>query len=104
MKTTYTTKQAIELTEKEDGKWMSNLLSFFPNYKCCETCIAWFPIGGCAYGGFMPCDKWELSLSYKPNKQLYQIQIDGGKLSKEEQAELDEYAARFKKDDFEPCV
>ena len=37
--------------------------------------------------------------------QLYQIQIDGGKLNKEEQAELDEYAKRFKKkDDFEPCV
>ena len=37
--------------------------------------------------------------------QLYKIQIDGGKLNKEEQAELDEYAARFKKkDDFEPCV
>ena len=36
--------------------------------------------------------------------QLYQIQIDGGKLSKEEKAELDEYAARFKKDDFELCV
>ena len=37
--------------------------------------------------------------------QLYQIQINGGKLNKEEQAELDEYAARFKKkDDFEPCV
>ena len=38
--------------------------------KCCETCIAWFPIGGCAYGGFMPCDKWELSLSYEPKNQL----------------------------------
>lgn len=32
MKKTYTTKQAIELAEKEDGKWMGNLLSFFPNY------------------------------------------------------------------------
>lgn len=32
MKTTYTTKQAIEVAEKEDGRWMSNLLSFFPNY------------------------------------------------------------------------
>lgn len=37
--------------------------------------------------------------------QLYRIKIDGGKLNKEEQAELDEYAKRFKKkDDFEPCV
>ena len=37
--------------------------------------------------------------------QLYQIQINGGKLNKEEKAALDEYAARFKKkDDFEPCV
>ena len=37
--------------------------------------------------------------------QLYQIQIDGGKLNEEEKAELDEYAKRFKKkDDFEPCV
>ena len=31
MKITYTTKQAIELAEKEDGRWMSDLLSFFPN-------------------------------------------------------------------------
>lgn len=37
--------------------------------------------------------------------QLYRILTAGGKLNKEEQAELDEYAARFKKkDDFEPCV
>lgn len=32
MEITYTTKQAIELAEKEDGRWMSVLLSFFPNY------------------------------------------------------------------------
>lgn len=31
METTYTTKQAIEVAEKEDGRWMSDLLSFFPN-------------------------------------------------------------------------
>lgn len=37
--------------------------------KCCETCAAWLPMGGCAYGGFMPCDKWELSLSYKRNNE-----------------------------------
>ena len=37
--------------------------------KSCETCAAWFPIGGCAYVGFMPCDKWELSLSYKRNNE-----------------------------------
>lgn len=36
--------------------------------------------------------------------QLYGILTDGGKLNKEEQAELDEYAKRFKKDDFEPCI
>lgn len=36
--------------------------------------------------------------------QLYGILAAGGKLNKEEQAELDEYAKRFKKDDFEPCV
>jgi hypothetical protein len=37
--------------------------------------------------------------------QLYGILTAGGKLNKEEQAELDEYAARFKKkDDFEPCL
>lgn len=36
--------------------------------------------------------------------QLYGILIAGGKLSKEEQAELDEYAARFEKDKYEPCV
>lgn len=36
--------------------------------------------------------------------QLYKIQIDGGKLSKDEKAELDEYAARFNKDKYEPCV
>lgn len=36
--------------------------------------------------------------------QLYCILAAGGKLSKEEKAELDEYAARFKKDKFEPCV
>jgi hypothetical protein len=28
----------------------------------------------------------------------------GEKLTPNEKAELDEYAARFKKDDFEPCV
>ena len=29
------------------------------------------PFGsGCAFGGFMPCDKWERSLSYQPKKQL----------------------------------
>jgi hypothetical protein len=32
MKTTYTTDQAIELAEKEDGRWMGVLLDFFPNY------------------------------------------------------------------------
>ena len=32
MKETWTTDEAIKLAEKEDGKWMSNLLSFFPNY------------------------------------------------------------------------
>ena len=38
--------------------------------KCCETCIEWMPFGGgCALGGFMPCDKWKLSLSYKPNNE-----------------------------------
>lgn len=36
--------------------------------------------------------------------QLYGILTAGGKLNKEEQAELDEYAARFEKDKFEPCV
>jgi hypothetical protein len=46
-----------------------------------------------------------MGVTMKRALQLYQIQIDGGKLNKEEQAELDEYAARFKKkDDFEPCV
>ena len=35
---------------------------------------------------------------------LYGILTAGGKLSKEEQAELDEYATRFNKDKFEPCV
>lgn len=37
-------------------------------------------------------------------RQLYRILIDGGKLNKEERAELDEYESRFKKDKFEPCV
>lgn len=37
--------------------------------------------------------------------QLYGILTAGGKLNKEEQAELDEHESRFKKkDDFEPCV
>lgn len=38
--------------------------------KCCESCANWLPMGGCWLGGFMPCDKWELSLSYKPKNQL----------------------------------
>lgn len=38
MKNTYTTKQAIELAEKEDGRWMSVLLSFFPNYWGINLC------------------------------------------------------------------
>ena len=38
--------------------------------ECCETCKYWLPMGGCSFGGFMPCDKWELSLSYKPKNQL----------------------------------
>ena len=46
-----------------------------------------------------------MGVSFQRARQLYRILIDGGKLDKEEQAELDEYAARFKKkDDFEPCV
>ena len=36
--------------------------------------------------------------------QLYYRLAMGEKLTPNEQAELDEYAARFKKDDFEPCV
>lgn len=36
--------------------------------------------------------------------QLYKIQIDGGKLSKEEKAELDEYASRFKPKEEESCI
>lgn len=38
MEITYTTKQAIELAEKEDGRWMSVLLSFFPNYWGINLC------------------------------------------------------------------
>lgn len=37
--------------------------------KSCETCIEWIPMGGCSFGGFMPCDKWERSLSYQPNNE-----------------------------------
>jgi hypothetical protein len=36
--------------------------------------------------------------------QLYFRLAMGEKLTHNEKAELDEYAARFKKDDFEPCV
>ncbi len=39
--------------------------------KSCENCIEWMPFGGgCALGGFMPCDKWKLSLSYKQEQEL----------------------------------
>ena len=38
--------------------------------KCCENCRYWLPMGGCSFGGFMPCDKWELSLSYEHKNQL----------------------------------
>lgn len=37
--------------------------------KCCETCREWIPMGGCSFGGNMPCDKWERSLSYQPNNE-----------------------------------
>ena len=37
--------------------------------------------------------------------QLYSIKAGGGKLTKSEQAELDDYEKRFKKKDyFEPCI
>jgi hypothetical protein len=36
--------------------------------------------------------------------QLYFRLAMGEKLTPNEKEELDEYAARFKKDDFEPCV
>lgn len=36
--------------------------------------------------------------------QLYGILTAGGKLNASERAELDEYAERFKKDKYEPCV
>ena len=26
--------------------------------------------GGCALGGFMPCNEWKLSLSYEQNQEL----------------------------------
>lgn len=45
-----------------------------------------------------------MGTSFQRARQLYRILIDGGKLNKEEQAELDEYESRFKKDKFEPCV
>lgn len=38
--------------------------------KSCETCVNWLPMGGCWLGGFMPCDKWELSLSYEQKREL----------------------------------
>ena len=38
--------------------------------KSCETCRFWIPMGECGIGGGMPCDKWQLSLSYKPKNQL----------------------------------
>lgn len=37
--------------------------------KSCENCRAWLPMGGCSFGGFMPCDKWERSLSYPINNE-----------------------------------
>lgn len=33
--------------------------------KACDTCRFWIPIGGCGYGGCMPCNKWKLSLSLR---------------------------------------
>ena len=46
-----------------------------------------------------------MGISFQRARELYRILIDGGKLNKDERAELDDYESRFKKkDDFEPCV
>lgn len=45
-----------------------------------------------------------MGVSMQRAMQLYSILTAGGKLNKEERAELDEYAKRFKKDNFESCV
>ena len=38
--------------------------------KSCENCRYWIPMGGCGYGGSMPCEKWDLSLSYERKIEL----------------------------------
>ena len=38
--------------------------------KSCETCRNWIPMGCCSFGGNMPCNEWELSLSYQQNIEL----------------------------------
>ena len=38
--------------------------------KSCETCRELIPMGGCSFGGFMPCDKWVLSSSYEQEIEL----------------------------------
>lgn len=46
-----------------------------------------------------------MGVTVQKASQLYFRLAMGEKLTPEEKAELDEYAARFKKkDDFEPCV
>ena len=39
--------------------------------KTCETCAYYLPMGGCAFGGFLPCDKWKISLSYDNEPTLW---------------------------------
>ena len=38
--------------------------------KSCENCIEWIPLGGCSFGGDMPCNEWKLSPSYQQNQEL----------------------------------
>lgn len=57
-----------------------------------------------ACGKYKPRYTQSMGTSIQRARQLYRILIDGGKLNKEERAELDDYESRFKKDKYEPCV
>lgn len=75
MKTTYTTDEAIKLAEKEDGRWMGVLLSFFPNY--------W---------GINLVSVESITIDKQDDGQLKEVSVKFKTLSKEEH---DEYVRQY---------
>ncbi len=70
MKKTYTTRQAIDLADLEEGRWMDSLLSFFPNY--------W---------GINLCSIDSITIDEQEDGQMKEVSVKFKLLSAEEQQE-----------------